>query len=131
MTFTMATWNVLATAYIRREYYPKTPPEVLDPVRRAPALASFAKSLGVDILCMQEVEREVFAGLEAGLGDVCYDGKYALKGGNRPDGCATFFRLERFNLVTAQRFAYLDGDGGGRESGHIAQLLIVKDGDRR
>ncbi len=131
MPFTMATWNVLATAYIRREYYPNTPPEVLDAVWRTPAMVRFAKSLGVDVLCLQEVEREVFAALEAGLGEMGYEGRYVLKGGKRPDGCAAFFRKDRFNLVSAQRFAYLDGDGGGGASGHIVQLLIVEDGGRR
>src|SRR5260370_37705094 len=112
MCFTVAMWNVLATAYIRPEYYPGTPPEVLDAASRVPALVRCANSLGVGILCMQEVEREVFAALEAGLGEMGYDGRYALKGRQRPDGCATFFRKDRLSLVSAQRFADLDHDSG-------------------
>jgi mRNA deadenylase 3'-5' endonuclease subunit Ccr4 len=130
MSFTLATWNILATAYIRREWYPRTPRRILDPVWRVPALVRHAQELGMDILCLQEVEMDVFAALEAGLAGLGYIGTHAMKGGNRPDGCATFFRSNCVTLLSDRRMAYDDG-GGGSASGHIAQLLLVEHEGRR
>jgi mRNA deadenylase 3'-5' endonuclease subunit Ccr4 len=96
MPFSVATWNILATSYIRREFYPKTPPELLDPARRLPAVARRAAELGVYILCMQEVEQSVYAALEESLAG--YEGAYVPRGHGRPDGCATFFRGGCFTL---------------------------------
>jgi mRNA deadenylase 3'-5' endonuclease subunit Ccr4 len=123
--FTFATWNILATAYIRREWYPRTSRQVLDPAWRVPALVRHAKDLAVDILCLQEVEANVFIALQDGLGKAGYTGTHAVKGQNRPDGCATFFRSEPFTSVATRRLAYTDGDGGP-DSGNIAQLLILE-----
>jgi endonuclease/exonuclease/phosphatase family metal-dependent hydrolase len=75
---------------------------------------------------MQEVEADVFAAFEAGLAGLGYTGVHALKGANRPDGCAAFFRTSCFELITAGRMAYADGEVDGRPSGHIAQLLLFK-----
>jgi mRNA deadenylase 3'-5' endonuclease subunit Ccr4 len=128
MAFTVATWNILATSYIRREFYPKTPPQVLDPAWRLPELVRHAAALAVDILCLQEVETPAFAALQEGLAQAGYIGRHALKGRNRPDGCATFFR--GFSLVEERRIAYADGSGG-RDSGHIGQLLILSRDNKR
>ena len=117
MSFSFATWNILATAYIRPEWYPRTPPHLLDPTWRVPALVRHALALDVDILCLQEVEADVFAALRDGLAPQGYSGRFATKGANRPDGCATFFRADRFALLDDRRLAYADG------SGHVAQIL--------
>ena len=82
MAFIVATWNILATAYIRREFYPKTPRHVLDPAWRVPALVCRAAALAVDILCLQEVEALAFAALQEGLAGAGYTGMHVLKGRN-------------------------------------------------
>lgn len=117
MAFTVATWNTLATTYIRPAFYPRTSAELLDPAWRVPALVAHARTLGADILCLQEVEVAVFRAFEAGL--AAYDGIHALKGGHRPDGCATFFRRGSFTPVNSRRVEYPD------HSGHIAQWLLL------
>jgi mRNA deadenylase 3'-5' endonuclease subunit Ccr4 len=117
MAFTMATWNTLATAYIRSRYYPRTPAELLDPAWRIPALVAHAGALGADILCLQEVEATLFRALRQGLEG--YDGIHALKGGYRPDGCATLFRTASFTLLNNCRVEYRD------YSGHIGQWLLL------
>ena len=78
----------------------------------------------MDILCLQEVEVDVFDALNAGLARLGYAGMHAMKGEKRPDGCATFFRSDRFTLVADRRIAYSDGDGGA-DSGSILQLLLL------
>ncbi len=122
MTFTVATYNVLATGYMRREWYPRTPFELLRDARRKPALAEYVAALEADIYCLQEVEHDAFALVRARLEVLGYAGTLAMKGGQRPDGCAVFFRTDRVELLEERRLEYDDGDGG-RPSGHVAQLL--------
>ncbi len=128
--FTVATWNILATAYIRPEFYPNTPRQVLEPAWRIPALVTYAQGLDVDVLCLQEVEPDVFAAFDAGFDSLGYRGTYARKGQNRPDGCATFFRRDRFTLETDRRIEFDDG-AGHAPSGHIAQFLQLNQAGKR
>ena len=121
--FTMATWNTLATAYIRREYYPRTPAELLDPAWRVPAIVAHARGLDADILCLQEVETEVFHAMQQGLEG--YHGIHELKGKNKRDGCATFFRTDSFTLLNNFRIEYRD------HSGHISQFVLLGHAGKR
>ena len=117
----MATWNTLATAYIRAEYYPRTPPEILRPTWRIPALVAHAQALAVDILCLQEVEVVLFRALQQTL--VGYDGVHAMKGGPKPEGCATFFRTGLFTLLNNRRVEYRDHSGT-----LLSDLLLGQEG---
>jgi len=113
--FTVATWNILATAYIRPEFYPRTAPEWLDPAWRVPALVARGVALDVDVLCLQEVEPNVFGALETAL--VGYAGSYSQKA-KRPDGCATFARRGRFQQTGVARIPL--------PFGHVAHLLRLE-----
>jgi len=126
--FTLATWNILATAYIRRDYYPGTPQEVLDARRRIPRLVESAVALDVDILCLQEVEADVFAALDERLSTAGYAGRLAMKAYRRPDGCATFFRRAACELLGHQRYQFADATPGSKNSGHVAQFLELRIG---
>ena len=126
MSFTVTTYNVLATAYIRPEWYPNTPAAVLEASHRVPALARHVAALEADVLCLQEVERDVFAAMEAHLGPRGYAGMLAGKARGRPDGCATFFRTATFTLLDAARVEYRDALDGRAESGHVAQLVRLE-----
>jgi len=114
MDLRVATWNVLCDAYVEPEYFPHTPAAILDPDRRRAALLDRIRSLDVDILCLQEVD----AGLAAAIRAVGLDGRYAPKGGGKPDGCATVSRLP---VRSERTLAYADG------SGHVA-LFVELDG---
>ncbi|HEX4516727.1 MAG TPA: endonuclease/exonuclease/phosphatase family protein [Polyangiaceae bacterium] len=116
MAFTFVTWNVLAPSYVRASYYPRTDARYLDPLWRAPAVVARARSLDCDVMCFQEVEASTFDALRMGLAAHSYAGVHALKE-NKPDGCAVFFRVDRFQLVESRRIVYRDG------SGHVAQLV--------
>jgi mRNA deadenylase 3'-5' endonuclease subunit Ccr4 len=109
MAFSIATWNILATSYIRREFYPQTPPEVLDPAWRLPAVARRAAALGVDILCLQEVEVPAYAALQESMAG--FAGVYVAKGRGRPDGCATFFRKSSLTLSAEEPLLTLNQGG--------------------
>jgi mRNA deadenylase 3'-5' endonuclease subunit Ccr4 len=125
MTFRVATYNVLATAYLSRGDY-RTPPALLRPEWRVPALTAHIESLGADLLCLQEVEAGVFAEFDKRLSAAGYEGLYERKAGGRPDGCATFFRKSRFVRRQVRRIEYHDREAGlERHSGSIASLVSL------
>src|SRR6476646_2981540 len=107
MAFTVATYNVLATAYLGRGDYSAVPPALLDPRWRVPALVRHVAGLNADVVCLQEVESPAFASLQEGLSALGYDGVHERKAG-KPDGCATFSRTNRFALRKAVRLEYRD-----------------------
>jgi mRNA deadenylase 3'-5' endonuclease subunit Ccr4 len=120
--FIISSYNILATAYIRSEFYPHVNPEHLKwENRRAPLLHKIA-ALEADILCLQEVEKPFYQLLETYLRS--YKGVYAQKHG-KPDGCATLFKAEKLHLVDAKTLYYKDGQGG-RDSGHLALITTFE-----
>ena len=126
MSFAVATYNVLATAYINPQWYPGVPEHLLRPETRVPALVRHVEALGADVLCLQEVEPYVFTALADRLGARGYAGYFEQKARNRPDGCATFVRTE-FAVRTARRLEYHDCEAGGAvHSGHVALLLTLE-----
>jgi mRNA deadenylase 3'-5' endonuclease subunit Ccr4 len=86
MVFSIVSWNVLANAYVRPQYFPHTPRSVLDWSQRQPALA--------DLICLQEVEPGLHERLLTRLGPIGYAGHFFRKGRAKPDGCSTFFRRD-------------------------------------
>jgi mRNA deadenylase 3'-5' endonuclease subunit Ccr4 len=125
MSFWAATYNVLANAYLNPAWYRNVPAELLRPTWRMPALLEHIESLAADLFCLQEVEAGVFTALQERLEGLGYLGHHELKGGGRPDGCATFFRADLFTLRQVQRLDYHDGAGPQPDSGHIALLLAL------
>lgn len=117
--FRIASYNILADAYIKPDRYPLTDPELLLPQRRRAALAEKIASLDADIICLQEVEQDVFAYLENHLASQAYNGIYAQKGNAKRDGCATFFRPAMLPLVESNSLYYADGI---LPSGHLALI---------
>lgn len=110
----VVSWNVLADAYVRREYYPRTPDAVLEPARRRAAVVERAAALGADVLCLQEVEAPLFEALRGRLAG--HVGCWARKGRGKPDGCAVFVRAA-LGPVTDERLEFDDG------TGHVALLV--------
>ena len=131
MAFTVATYNVLATGYIRLRFYPRTPAALLSPAVRLPALARHIASLDVDVACLQEVDTEIYAAVEAVLRPAGFIGQWTPKEGNRPDGCAAFLRTAAVELFEATRLLFADGRDDEPASGHIAQILLVRIAGRR
>ena len=128
MTFTVASYNILATAYIRKKFYPRTPDDVLAPTARIPALVRHVAQLDADIMCLQEVEGETFTALQAGLST--HSGHFARKDGDRPDGCATFVRTGIATSGSVERLNYADGSGAEPASGHVALIVRVAQAGR-
>ncbi len=120
----ISSYNILATAYIRSEFYPYVNPKHLKwENRRAPLLHKIAE-LEADILCLQEVEKPFYSLLETNLRKQGYTGVYAQKHG-KPDGCATLFKTEKLNLLDVKTLYYKDGQGE-RDSGHLALITTFE-----
>lgn len=109
----VASYNILADAYLRREYYPFTPEAVLDPDRRRKAVVERAAGLDADVLCLQEVDAAAFQAFSARLGE----GRLLRKTGGKPDGCAIFAKGRR---VEWREHAYSDG------TGHVALAAVAE-----
>ncbi|HME63197.1 MAG TPA: endonuclease/exonuclease/phosphatase family protein [Candidatus Binatia bacterium] len=126
MSFSLATYNVLANTYANRAWYRRTPSMVLNPAWRVPALVQHISALKTDVLCLQEVEPDVFATLRASLAASRYNVQYARKSGDHPDGVAIFYHREKFELVSASRFIFADGEGDEADSGYIALITMFR-----
>lgn len=86
----IVSWNVLADAYVRREYYPSTPPAVFERAKRRRAVCARIESLAQsEVICLQECDSALFAALEETLPDSA--GRLFRKRG-RGEGCAIFVR---------------------------------------
>lgn len=124
MDLTIATWNVLADAYIRPSWFPLTEARHLDPAWRRPAVAAYARALAVDVLCLQEAEPALvdLLGRQHPVGR--HEARhYASKGLGKPDGCASI--VSNVIVHDHQRLEYAD------ESGHVALVVTVVVGERK
>jgi protein angel len=127
-TFTAASYNVLANAYVQHSLYRRTPKMVLDPSWRLPAVTHQVADIGTDAICLQEVEMDTFAALRNRLNSLGYEAEYALKRGGKPDGCAIFYRRDLFDLAGTRIIEYADGREGQPNSGHIGLLVLLRAG---
>lgn len=113
----LVSWNVLADAYVRPEYFPSTPAALLAPGARTAAIVSRVVASGADVVCLQEVEPALVEAIRAR--DV-YDVRYVQKGRGKPDGCAMLARRGTVCFDAVTELAYPDG------SGHVALLAVVR-----
>ncbi|RKI40798.1 hypothetical protein D7Y27_19925 [Corallococcus sp. AB004] len=117
----IASYNILADAYIKPEWFPRTPADLLRPRSRHALLARRIVGLDAGIVCLQEVEPDSFAALQDALKPHGYLGVMAQKQQDRPDGCAVFHRLGQSLGHRAHYFS--DRLEDGRISGHLALVV--------
>lgn len=122
----IASYNLLADAYIRPEHYPRCDPTDFRASDRHPRLEKRIVALDADILLLQEVEHAVYVRLDRQLRPLGYVGRWAHKTAGKPDGCATFVRAP---LRVAGWTIHELEDGGDKPAGHAAlTATIVRDG---
>jgi endonuclease/exonuclease/phosphatase family metal-dependent hydrolase len=111
----LVTWNVLADAYIRAEYYPRTDPRHLRHGARTHGVVDAIEASAGDVFCLQEVEPRLVTVARKRLAGwtVHYAGKV-----NKPDGVAILAR-PGVALTDVTPLAFSDG------SGHVALLATV------
>jgi endonuclease/exonuclease/phosphatase family metal-dependent hydrolase len=130
MSFSVASYNVLADSYVKPDRYPGVSPALLDPGQRTAALVRHVAALDADVVCLQEVEARAFAALADVLAPAGYAGYRLQKGSGKPDGCATFVRGAAFNVLGLREVRYADGKGTGPDSGHVALLHLLESAGR-
>jgi len=105
--FTVMTYNVLADLYATSEMYTYTPGWALSWGYRKQALLREILGQGADIVCLQEVQSDHYEDFfQPEMQKAGYTAVYKMKtaavytGSTYTiDGCATFFRTDRFTLV--------------------------------
>ena len=118
--FLALTYNVLAQAYVRPSRYRGCQADALAGAPRRALLLTKIPALDADLLCLQEVEPELFAALMAAM--PAHAGVFEQKHG-RPDGCATFYRRDHFELVTSHPLHYRACEP---EHDHLALLTLLR-----
>jgi mRNA deadenylase 3'-5' endonuclease subunit Ccr4 len=131
LSFSVASYNVLASAFIQRARYPRTPALVLEPTWRVPALAQHISALASDILCLQEVEADVLSTLKSRLSRHGHAGLYARKYGGSLDGCAIFYRRDFLEPMIENVIRFADGEEAESDAGNIALITIFSAAGRR
>src|SRR5690349_18495440 len=109
MGFSVASYNVLADAYVHADRYPGVPPPLLPMGHRKPLLRARVAGLAADVICLQEVEGDLFRDLEEHLGPLGYEGRYARKGRGLADGCAAFVRTAALEVRADHVLLFADG----------------------
>lgn len=123
-SFRVASYNILATSYVRPQWYTHVASAALSWNTRKFALAEKIESQSADIICLQEVEAEAYLFLQRHLAAIGYLGLYAQKTQGKPDGCATFFKVGELEVLSNAVLYYNDGLGETLRSGHLALLTI-------
>jgi mRNA deadenylase 3'-5' endonuclease subunit Ccr4 len=123
ISFSIASYNILADSYVRPNWYLNIDPEILRWDRRKFALAERVARLDADIVCLQEVEADAYGLIERSLAAKGYSGVYAKKGSGKPDGCAMFFRQAGLRFAGADTLYYHDGRPDVPDSGHLALIV--------
>ncbi|TPX58647.1 hypothetical protein SpCBS45565_g07931 [Spizellomyces sp. 'palustris'] len=106
-TFSILTWNILAPNYCTLDKFPYA--QNIPWLRRKQAILSELAHHHPDIVCLQELPQNDFTGFFApALHSQGYRGVF--RGKNRSDdqddGCATFWKVDRFRLVECSTFAF-------------------------
>lgn len=126
LEFSVATYNVLASAYVRPDRYRNCPPAALEPGPRRQLLLDRIAALDVDLLCLQEVEPDAHETIAARLGQA-YDGVYAKRRA-RPDGSSLFARR---SCLTLEHHEVLHYRAHAQGDDQLALLGHLRLGDRR
>jgi mRNA deadenylase 3'-5' endonuclease subunit Ccr4 len=110
-TFTILTYNCLASNLAETEYFPKTNPAHLDFAYRLKLFEREFKSFNADIVCLQEMHKDNFQQwLSPFLSQLGYnEGSFAERGGAKAkDGVVIFFKRDKFKLIKQHRLGYFD-----------------------
>eukprot|EP01069_Polyplicarium_translucidae_P003869 Polyplicarium_translucidae@DN2431_c0_g1_i1.p2 len=104
----ICSFNVLADAFAAtewavREMYPYTPAFALELRYRGNLVAKEIADVDCDVCCLQECGGTFFTEhLEAAMSCRAYAGFFKGKSGNVNEGCATFYRTDRLELLAAE-----------------------------
>ncbi|KAG1665479.1 hypothetical protein FOA52_007611 [Chlamydomonas sp. UWO 241] len=108
-SFKLLSYNTLAPVYAQKFsswLYADVPEHVIPWQYRLPLLLNELIHWGADVVCLQEVSQ--FEDLETGLKAAGYLGVFVQRPGRRKDGCATFWKASRFELLDSKSIDFLE-----------------------
>ena len=119
----VVSWNVLADAYVRREYYPHTSPALLDSTTRRRAVAGrLAGYAAADVICLQEADQALFALAADTLGG--FTARLLTKPA-RGEGCALFVSRALAPEPAFEELVFTDGSGHVALAFRNARMTVV------
>lgn len=124
--FSVATYNVLADAYIRPQRYPNTPASLLVPQERMSRLIRRILDLDADVVCLQEADIALYQALSQRFDQATYLLPFARKAGGKPDGCITIVKTSSLSLRSSHVLYYSDGGDVRADSGHLALVTVLE-----
>lgn len=107
-------YNLLAPSFAKPLWYTNSDIKHLDWSCRCKKIEAQFKSHNADLVCLQELQESDFKNwLKPYMRTLGYDGVMYRKHRENPyesaeDGCATFFKENRFNLISENRLDYSD-----------------------
>ncbi len=110
-TFTILTYNCLASNLAETKYFPQTNPAHLNFSYRLKLFERELQSFNADIVCLQEMHKDdLHQWLSPFLSQLGYDnGTFAERGGTKAkDGVVIFFKRDKFKLIAHHRLSYFD-----------------------
>ncbi|XP_049934385.1 carbon catabolite repressor protein 4 homolog 6-like isoform X2 [Nymphaea colorata] len=121
--FVVVSYNILAD-YLARDHqmklYDHIPPHILDWEWRKSRILMELGLWGPDIMCLQEVDR--FQELQEELKFRGYSGTWKMRTGLPVDGCAMFWRYDRFVLAHEENIEF--NQLGLRDN--VAQICVLE-----
>ncbi|GBG66246.1 hypothetical protein CBR_g57848 [Chara braunii] len=122
-------YNVLAQALVKSEFFPHSPRGCLRWKERSKALAEELVNLQADFLCLQELD-EFKTFYEPLMKNQGYASLYQKRPGRKRDGSCIFFRESRFELLESGAIDYNDLVPAGMiPAGHLEGTLTRRDWD--
>ncbi|CAM8886209.1 unnamed protein product [Rhodiola kirilowii] len=105
--FRVASYNLLAQVYVKSSLFPHSPRSCLRWKNRSQALLTVLKSLGADILCLQELD-EYDSFYKTNIEGLGYSSIYIQRNGEKRDGCGIFYNTNIVEMVLEERIEYND-----------------------
>ncbi|XP_050407158.1 protein angel homolog 2 isoform X2 [Patella vulgata] len=124
LPFTVMSYNVLSQKLLEwhLQLYANCSPESLDWDMRSERILEELKYFKPDIICLQEVQFDHYESFfRHHLRKMGYGSEYLKRSGDKPDGCATFFNLEKFSLLQSTPVEYYRG--GLLDRDNVALIL--------
>ncbi|XP_057422298.1 carbon catabolite repressor protein 4 homolog 3 [Lotus japonicus] len=120
--FTVASYNILAdrNAFHHRDLYLNVPYPFIKWDRRKTVICHELFGWNPDIICLQEVDK--YLELSNILVKAGYTGYYKRRTGDSVDGCAMFWKADKFRLLDGESIQFKDI--GLRDN--VAQLLVFE-----
>ncbi|XP_057751778.1 carbon catabolite repressor protein 4 homolog 3 [Arachis stenosperma] len=120
--FSVASYNILAdrNASQHRDLYVNVPSYYVNWDRRKRVICKELLGWDTDIICLQEVDK--YIELSNILVKAGYTGSYKRRTGDTADGCAMFWKADKFRLLESESIQFKDM--GLRDN--VAQLLVFE-----